>query len=342
MNGDIYALTTERDALLVLDGTDHRVLQVIENNFDGVHSATELGDISVSPTGLFVRMRDSGLGVITLSRDPATGELSFLSHQIIDEGGPLFAFGGSEPTGIKKLVFAERAFLAAALIEFVGDNGEIGHRVKAYSFDFSTGELTPIPDVDPLFIGHDGEINHGVNEQILDIAVGDTTIYVLQRNGLGEEYFAGYVPLSGVGFNIEQIPRITTSTDMDFSGADGLVASDNLVHVLGEEDNFVTTFETGFDSAIYLQRVQNGTRGVTGLIGPTSVTESVDGSFAFITTRDSDSLVVVQLDGSGAMAQRLTNNSGGAYRNGSADFDCRCHERWYECGSLARRQHELR
>ncbi|MCA9151609.1 MAG: PKD domain-containing protein, partial [Planctomycetales bacterium] len=47
------------------------------------------------------------------------------------------------------------------------------------------------------------------------------------------------------------------------------------------------------------------------MLAPVDVSESIDGNFAFITGRDADSVVVVSLDGRGAMAQRLSNNSAG-------------------------------
>ena len=93
-SGELYALAEDRNALVVIDGIDFDVLQVIENNFDGVSGFQAIGDLSVDQFGDFVRVRTGERGIATFARDSATGELSLLQIQKID-ADPLDPFSST-------------------------------------------------------------------------------------------------------------------------------------------------------------------------------------------------------------------------------------------------------
>ncbi|MCA9222917.1 MAG: hypothetical protein KDA71_21505, partial [Planctomycetales bacterium] len=305
--GEIYALSATRDALVVMDGTDFRVLQVIENNFDGVGNFENVSDLSASQDGQFVRVRSGVDGVVTLARDAVTGDLAFLQSERLDAGET--PFSEAVDATLMDLVFDD--VNGTAVAHFALQNrvfGQTVERLKLYTVDPTTGVLTAVPDVPDAQNSHEGEIDLPVGGTFVGISYGGGFVYALSE--LAGDYVLRGLSATSVGF-ASGGPIESDDVAFGFRGADHLMATNDFVHLLSESGNFVTTLEQngiGFD---FIQKVQNGARGVTGLIAPVALAESADASFAFVTGRDADNVVVIRLDGSGAMAQRLRNNSAG-------------------------------
>ncbi|MCG8648411.1 MAG: lactonase family protein, partial [Pirellulales bacterium] len=309
VNGELYALAENRDALIVLDGTDLRILQVIENNFDGITNLVDPRDISVNTegpdAGRFVRVRTGEDGIATFARDDNTGRLTLLNTQRV-EGSSLV----NSQTTVHKVVYDD-VNLTAAVHVTVDDTVDVFELVKLYTVDRTTGLLTAVPDLPDGGSGiqHEGELKPRAGETIVDISFGKRTglVYVLFEDSTSARLIG--VQASATQFFTEF--AISDDGSLGFTGADRVVGTDNHIHLLSSDENFVVTFAADGTNVTYIQKVTNGTRGVTGLIAPVSVTDSIDGKFAYVASRDADSVVVLNLDGRGAMAQRLSNNSAG-------------------------------
>ncbi|MEO1528252.1 MAG: hypothetical protein AAFX06_22755, partial [Planctomycetota bacterium] len=315
--GEIYAISESRDALVVLDGSSSRVSQVIEQNLDGATYLSNLRNLILNERGNLIYAQTSTDSVAVFTRDLDTGIVSFLSTQELDRGLTPFTV---QPIVEVQQLDIETA-LGVALVNFRLENpntGEVLYRVKGFTLNQDTGEFTAIPDSSSDVLGHEGEIDSDPDETFVDLVHdGSLSFYLLSEQ-------AGVTTLRALDFTLDEISVLVSETadaTLQFNNADRLIVTEPApdengqtvqnIHLLGEQENFVTTLQRRLLSITQLQRVSNGIAGVTGLLSPVDLQESVDRNFATIVGRDGDSLIVVRLDGTGAMTQRLRNNSAG-------------------------------
>ncbi|MCA9172244.1 MAG: hypothetical protein KDB23_31480, partial [Planctomycetales bacterium] len=215
-SGEIYALSADRNAMVLLDGTDYRVLQVIENNFDGVSNFHDLRNITASPDGEFVRVQVGDRGLATLARDSSTGVLTFLQLQVPDAG--LSPFFRDYDSSLQKIVINDIDHTAIALFELTDPvDGITAQRLKAYTIDNLTGVLTAIPNVPDAFNLHEGEIDSAVGETFVDVTNGPAITYLLTEQA-SDQRLNSYRVVAGTGF--AGLGTAVAGADFGFTGAD--------------------------------------------------------------------------------------------------------------------------
>ncbi|MEM6474011.1 MAG: hypothetical protein AAF802_30960, partial [Planctomycetota bacterium] len=324
--GVIYALSETRDALLVIDGTDFSILQVVENNVDGITSFTDLRSLTVGSLDSFVQVTTGVNGVATFARDEASGLLTLNQTQFLDFGFDPFNFtpfsdgvnlvnltatdfGGTDTNGtqIDATVLATFRFAD-------DDSDDVIYRLKAFTREAATGILNEIPDSNPDDAGKDSEIDLAVGETVLDVSAAEASSLQFQVL-IGSENGYRVVPYDIGPDLFMAVGGIAHDATFRLNNADKIIVTGDFVHVLSSTENFVTTLRASASgpaiSYEFVQTIANGRSGVSGMLAPTDLTVSPGEELAYITGRDSDSVIVARLDGSGAMVQRLRNNSAG-------------------------------
>ena len=272
----VYALTENRDALVVIDAATRQVVQVFEESVNGVQTLDSTTSITASVDGKHVYVTGSGGSMGVFLRDTVSGSLTFSRIQNLDPSDT------SAPT-VEHLAIRPTSETAFALLN---DSGT--HSVRTFSRDTNSGLLNA--DGNSLSLGSD----------VVDVSLNGDRLYVLRANAL-ESYSAA----PGTSF-LTQLETVTNVT------GDHIVGTSNHVHILDGTTDSVRTFS--FDAAGDLQTLQtvtNFANGVSSMDGPIDLVESADGSLAYVVARDSNAISVIKIDGSGEQVQRLRNNSGG-------------------------------
>ena len=316
VDGEIYALPESRDALLVIDGSDFSIRQVIENRFDGVSTFSNASQLEVSSDGKHIYVvNDSGEtedGQISIfERDTTTGVVRFVENQNLNPNkvSHLADFVGYK---IKKLVLPEiyrnvgdgGEQMAIALYEASTLDGDTQYRIRLYQRNVATGKMQSVPDeasFNPFM-----DSNLGTGEEFMDIVASGENVHLLTSDKILEV---------GVTASHLTVNNTAAAVANGFVGADKIISvNDGItqlrVHALSSTDDFVVTLDSS-NGLSFLQKVEDGNNGVSGLSGPVDLVESSDGTQAYVIGRDSDSVAVINLDGTGAMAQKLRNNSNG-------------------------------
>ena len=307
-DGEIYAIAKDRDAILVIDGADYSLRQVVEVGFEGVPVMTNLSNLVATTDGKHVYAQSSQEEIAVFQRDAESGVLTFLQEQTLD-AGEFLGLPVDEFT-IHEFVYNDlnNTLTARYTHKFNFSDTFERHRLKAFTRDDSTGLFTEVPDDESSPMRREGHV---------DAPNDETEFYSIDVNEFGEVSL-----LSGTD-DITVLGRYSATSSgldsidfydgdlFDFEGANKVVVTGDHVHLINTDEDAVTTLkEEGFD-LVFLQRVENGVNGVSGMDSPVNAATSGDGRYLFVVGQDSESLAVIALDGVGAQAQLIRNNSAG-------------------------------
>ncbi|MEM8678995.1 MAG: hypothetical protein AAGF97_06570, partial [Planctomycetota bacterium] len=311
-DGNIIAITETRDALLVINGRDYNLIQVIENQFDGFTRLEDLSGVHATENGDFVYVQVGDREIATLSRDETTGLLSYVDTQLIEPGVLLTPVDTFENVVLEKFIYSDLSDIVVGLFSFDftdADGLERYSQARVFIADDVTGLLTPL-DFD-VFATVDGgkPLTAPRGERFADLDVDRfDAMYVLLdsepgESGLLRAYFATQ---GGIDFDSE-------FGGTEIGGADKVVVQGDYIQVLSSSENYVTVFNTppGDLDPLFVQKSVDGAAGVTGLTKPVASTMSEDFAYQLVLGQESNSLGVISADGSGALQQRFVNNSAG-------------------------------
>ena len=335
-----YSCSEADDALVVFvrdEGTGElSFVETAKDDNDGVDGLNGAAAITVSPDGGHVYVAgyyDNALAVF--SRDPASGEVTFVQKVTDGEGGV---------DGLRRV----RAVAVSPDGSHVYGAGEGDDAVAVFSRDATTGELTFVGMVKDGQDGVDGldgasaltmspDGGHvyatGYIEDALavfsrDGATGELTfVHVLKDDeggvdGLnwpttvtigpdgGHVYAAGYFDHAVAVFSRDRASGELTFVEVvkqGQDGADGLngpravtVSPDgNHIHVAGYTDDAVAVFsrDDSTGELAFVQVVKDGQAGVDGVAAAKAVALSPDGDHVYVAGSGDDAVAVFSRDG---------------------------------------------
>ncbi|MAE64572.1 MAG: hypothetical protein CMJ18_09920, partial [Phycisphaeraceae bacterium] len=289
----IYAIARDRQALLVINSNDLSLRQIFERKYDGFTELRGMSEILQSEDGRFVYVMVEDGGVEIFDREPDTGFLTFRQNQQL--------VGGT----LDHLVFGDDS---GNLRAFAVDGSAEPDRLFVFERDSEDGTFALL---DP------SASDTGLNQRPLvrpvrDIALFEDRLLVLEDDALStfqaNTFFNNF---------LEFTDRIDAAND--FADPTSMTVGVDHVHVLSEIHSTLTTIQEVRVDILQteLQIVDsftNGSDGVTGMEGPTSVADSVDGLYTFVTGAAADTVAVFQreeVDGTAKFVQSVRNNSGG-------------------------------
>ncbi|MEM8946697.1 MAG: hypothetical protein AAGD11_16100, partial [Planctomycetota bacterium] len=298
----LYALATDRDALLVINAADNTIRQVIEDEIDGQAGARGMRDLTLSTNAdlLFAVSADADVAVFQV--DPATGTLSLSQVQEDVVNGEIEQFV------LNDIVQGANAETAAIHFRQFQDSDLARDVVRVFELDVTTGDLTRVSDNAPSVIDQrlydDGEVR--------GLGLLGTDLYILTSTGLEARginnpnfFLIARDTISGAANGIDNPSSLSLGPERAYIVSE----ANNSVTIIDIQDEFMLPFELNF-----AQTVANGVGGVTGMLAPVSVAESGGGDLFYVAGRDGDSLSVFEfdpVDGDANFTQRLVNNTGG-------------------------------
>jgi len=318
---ELYAVASEREALLVVDADSLAIRQVIEAGVDGNDDFVDLRKVLATADGefVYVQLGDNDLAII--SRDTTTGVLSFDDVQTLPVGLDAVARSGagSNPFASGEGTVKDFAYVDLDRSLFVHmelteeQTGTTEEKIRHFRQDSATGRfdlvIEPNGDPDELISSSfdNGRLSRLDAPVAGLVALGsNSSLYILSSDDLLQ--FQG-----GLAINATATPaEIASLASLGITDPTGLIAAGDQLHVLSTTDDSIVTLEdNGILGISRVQAVTNRDNGVNGLAGLAGADSSIDGQFIFAIGQEDESLVALSADGSGVMQQRLRNNSSG-------------------------------
>lgn len=254
----IYAVSPQRNTLVVLDAADRSERQVLREGSDHVSGLVGVSSVAISADGRFVYASSPTGGIATFARN-AAGDLSFVGTS----GG-----GGQQ---LWSQVVASRT--APNVVYSVGAGG-----IQASSVNTATGQLTRLSvasgaQADHIALSRDGSLLYATSS-------AQDTLKVYQANALAT------APGAPIG----------ATTALDGAGAIAVSADDQYVYVAAADGNGVAVFARSGGTLALVQSVSNGHDGVRGLLGAGDLVLTPDQRMLVVTGARGDSLAVFSRD----------------------------------------------
>jgi hypothetical protein len=313
--GQIYAVDTAQNALVVINASDMSQRQVLKNGVADGHSPTITGmqapsAIAVSADGLSVYVASATSNSIEVFARSAQGDLSY-QQTIAGSVGNISALR----------VSSDNAYVLAT-----GANG-----LDVLTRSTPTNPvlvITPIFQALPVGELRDaaqnalGSLNavtpSGIGTDLY--AVSGNTLYRLDGSVLaslesvvGSPFFSG--PITGV-------PAVMQSLSGPANGLNGANAltvysanGTDYIYVTGTTGSTISLFTNNGSGLTFVNTLQDGQDGVRGMAQPSGVSVTPDGRFVMVTGEAVNGVAVFARDAATGMlqfVQVLRNNVGGA------------------------------
>ena len=296
-DGELYVVSEDRQALIVVDRLDLSVKQVLEDLRDDANDLelTGMKKIHANPDGKFVYVvsdnGDLGIfrrnpvdGVLTLQEIQSFGDLKsdvfVLSQDVVGIEFEQTYSPSSEPD--EEGTF-NQDYINVVLNE---QRGSLGDRwvVRTYLRDASNGTFRKATASD---IGSNGPPETRRPGQVTHTASLPGTLFVTTQNGDVHVIAANRAVTGYLG-----IRETLATSQFNFGTVSGLNArlagpnSQRYLHVLSNASDRVTVFREGRanmqDAYLLLEQIENGKNGVSGLDGPTDIDVSSAGDYFYV------------------------------------------------------------
>ena len=314
---EVYAISQDRQSLIVVDRFTLGVKQVLENLRDEAQGLdlTGLQKIHSNPDGRFVYVvGDNGdLGIFR--RDRESGVLTFQGIQVFDDVKSNVFVTDQEVVGVEFQQIYQQSFLDEDLGQFSvnRDNltvvvnergGAFGDQwiARTYVRDANAGTFRLATSADTQDGVPSEARRPGLATHVTSLT---STLYVAKQNGDIEVMMADRT--SSRHFNIRQTLR---DTDFNFGTVSGIEAKRapgaSYLYVISNSSDRVTSFRevrVDMTNAYALQeQIVNGNDGVIGMDGPTDISVSSAGDFIYV-TNDSGTVSVFERNAPSEKAQ---------------------------------------
>lgn len=249
----------------------------LQNGSGGSTALNEPEGVAVSPDGKNVYVAAfTGDAVLTFSRDPTTGVLSFVGEHVDGVGG-VDGLNGAE--GVTTSPDGRNVYVA----------GNSDDAVAVFSRDPATGALTFVEQQKDGVGGVEGLFGAAY----ISVSPDGKNAYV---TGLDDNAVAVFSrdPTTGALTFVEQHVDGVGGVD-GLQGAFGIASSPDAknVYVVGFDDNAVAVFsrDSATGALTFVEQHKDGVGGVDGLLGAVLIAVSPDGANVYVTGRDDDAVV---------------------------------------------------
>ena len=289
--GQIYAVDTAQNALVVINASDMSQRQVLKNGVaDGLTpTISGMGSpsaVAVSPDGLSVYVAGStvsGPDIVVFSRD-SQGDLTY-QETVSTSAGAITALG----------VTGDNDFLLVA-----GPNGlDVLQRATATNPVVVSGKDLPVGELKDVALN----------------AIGSLT--ALAPSGIGANYYA----VSGSTlYSVNASSKYSTETSIGgLSGADAIAvygtSGTDDIYVTGTTNSTISLFTDNSASGLtFGETLQDAQNGISGMADPSGVSATPDGRFVMVTGEAVNGVAIFQRDASTGdlqFAQVVRNDVGG-------------------------------
>jgi 6-phosphogluconolactonase (cycloisomerase 2 family) len=304
-DGDhLYATSDSGDRVLLfrrLDGDGAlQFLDAFDSSVPGMEGALLDGpdDVLVSANGahVYVAARDSD-AIAVFGRDPSTGQLSWLGNQVDGSG----AVSGLD--GVVALALSpDGDHLYAA--------GREAGAVAVFARDHASGALSFLEAERDAALGGGSAVDLE-QPTALVVSPDGGQVYVASRSGNAVQTFARDPDSGSLGFgqlSFHAVARNGLDGITGLSGANGLAISADGAHLyaLGSGSNSVVLFDRATDGSLVQRQHWASGSGVPGLLGPSAIALTGDGSELYVTGLDDHSLTIFRRADDGALSVRQT------------------------------------
>ena len=293
----IYAISEDRDALLVLNASDGSIAQVFEDfSAAGSINLTGINEIIAPADGRFVYAMSPGGQLGVFARDGDTGNLTLsmvqdLEAEFAQIRQGVFHFTRGE---FKGLSWDETTGLGIGLFTEIRENVDTRSVLQRFQADPDTGEIKGL---------RSGEARSGRSNYVLipshfpiylDVELMDDHGIILLSPTSVDKFSSS--PTDPFFLN-QPAEKTFDLGPLGISTPTRLVRSDEYLHVVSETENAIATFAKTFTSGLadfgYVDTIKHGVDG--GIInGPSGVTTSSDGGYVFVANELDDSISVFQ------------------------------------------------
>ena len=304
-DGDhLYATSDSGDGLLLFHRLDGEGTLQFDSFYDasvpGFTSALLDGpdDVLVSADGahVYVASRNSD-AIVAFARDGASGTLTFLAN---------YRDGVADVSGLDGVVALALSPDGSHLYA-VGRNAGA---VATFSRDADTGALAFLDkELDQSAAG--GDVVALAQPTALLVSPDGAQVYVASRSGNAVQTFARDADGASPDFgrlSYASVARNGLDGITGLSGASGLAISADGSHLyaLGASSNTVVLFDRAADGSIAQRQQWTSGSGVPGLLGPSAIALTADGSELYVTGLDDHSLTIFARAEDGVLSVRQT------------------------------------
>ena len=316
-DSEVYAISQDRQALIVVDRLDLTIKQVLENLRDDVQGIklTGMQQIHSNPDGRFVYVVGDNGDMGIFNRNLETGVLTFQEIQVFDDVKSSAFVQEPEVVGIE----FQQTYLASIDDNVPGrfqtnrDNltvvvnergGPFGDQwiARTYVRDAATGTFRRATAADIAGGGLPEARRLGLATHTASLS---TALFVAKQNGDIEVMRAERTAANHLG-----VRQTLTNNELSFGAISNLestaVAGSRYLHVISNSSDRVTTLRevpvNVKQTYLLHEQIDNGKDGVIGMDGPTDITVSSAGDFLYI-TNDSGTVSVFERNAPAERAQ---------------------------------------